>query len=109
MVHKKSPKYGVCCYFHVKAAYVLKIVHVFSYWHTNTRMIPKRMVLHVNVFNKTFKILMMASMMANSDALSTIQSFRQESRRNNCHLRKFRDTDIIVPRYKEKEGYHVRT
>ena len=32
------------------------------------------MVLHVHVFNKTFKILMIASMMANSDALSAIQT-----------------------------------
>ena len=52
----------------------MKIVHVFRYWHINIRMIPKRMVLHVNVFNKTFKVLMMASMMANSDALSAIQT-----------------------------------
>ena len=74
MVHKKSPKYGFCCYCHDKAADVLTIVHVFRYSHTNIRMISKRMVLHVRVFNKTFKILMMASMMVNSDALSAIQT-----------------------------------
>ena len=40
----------------------------------NIRMISKRMVLHVHVFNKSFKILMMASRMANSDALYAIQT-----------------------------------
>ena len=74
MVHKKSPKYGFCCYCHDKAADVLTNVYVFRYSHTNIRMISKRMVLQVRVFNKTFKILMMASMMANSDALSAIQT-----------------------------------
>ena len=74
MVHKKSPKYGFCCYCHGKTADILTIVHVFRYSHTNIRMISKRMVLHVRVFDKTFKILMMASMMANSDALSAIQT-----------------------------------
>ena len=32
------------------------------------------MVLHVYVFDKTLKILMMASMMANSDALYAIET-----------------------------------
>ena len=69
MVYKQSPKYGVCCYCHGNVTDVLKIVHVFRYMHTNIRMISKRMVLHVYVFDKTLKILMMVSMTANSDAL----------------------------------------
>ena len=68
MVYKKSPKYGFCCYCHGKATYVLEIVHVFRYRHTNIKMTSKRMVLHVYVFNKTLKILMMASIMAKSAA-----------------------------------------
>ena len=78
MVYKKSPKYGVCCYCHGKATDVLEIVHVFRYRHKNIRMISKRMVLHVHVFNKTLKILMMASMMANSDAISAIETRKQQ-------------------------------
>ena len=74
MVYKQSPKYGVCCYCHGNVTDVLKIFHVFRYRHTNIRMISNRMVLHVYVFNKTLKILMMASMMANSDALYAIET-----------------------------------
>ena len=66
--------YGVCCYCHGNVTGILKIVHVFRYRHTNIRMISKRMVLHVYVFSKTLKILMMASMMANSDALYAIET-----------------------------------
>ena len=73
MVYKQSPKYGVCCYCHGNVTDVLKIVHVFRYRHTNIRMISE-MVLHVYVFNKTLKILMMASMMANSDTLYAIET-----------------------------------
>ena len=73
MVCKKSPKYGFCCYCHGNAKDVLKIVHVFRY--TKIKMISKRMmVLHVHVFNETFYILLMASMMANSDVLSAIET-----------------------------------
>ena len=73
MVYKKSPKYGFCCYCQVKAKDVLKVVqvlHVFRYRHTNNKMVSNKMVL----FDKTVTVLMMAPMMAHSDALSPLET-----------------------------------